>query len=79
MNNINIFKKISRTSIKRNEVLNFDPEDPILDTEINNLSKEIEKLLNKGYLLKEIPLQTTKEKMLQYFHYIFSKKNKKSK
>ena len=76
MNNINIFKKISRTSIKRNEVLNFDPEDPILDTEINNLSKEIEKLLNKGYLLKEIPLQTTKEKMFQYFHYIFSKKTR---
>ena len=74
MNNINIFKKISRTSIKRNEVLNFDPEDPILDTEINNLSKEIEKLLNKGYLLKEIPLQTTKEKMFEYFHYIFSKR-----
>ncbi len=76
MNNEKIIRKTPRNSIKRSKILELDPEDPILDKEINNISLEIEKLINKGYLLKEIPLQTTKEKMFEYFHYIFSKRNR---
>ncbi len=65
-----------RKSTKKCLLVEEDPKDPILDKEIKILALGIIELLNKNYLLKEIPLQTSKEKMLKYFNYIFSKKNR---
>ena len=55
-----------------------DPQDPKLDDEIHAITIEIIKLHKKGLSLKDIPLQETKDKLFQYFKYIFSKRNRKS-
>ena len=71
-----LIKPLKRKSTKKCLLIEEDPKDPILDKEIKILALGIIELLNKNYLLKEIPLQTSKEKMLKYFNYIFSKKNR---
>ena len=54
-----------------------DPIDYDLEDEIHSIAIDIIKLHKSGKLLKDIPLQTTKEKMFKYFQYIFSKRNRK--
>ena len=54
-----------------------DPIDYDLEDEIHSIAIEIIKLHKSGKILKDIPLQTTKEKMFKYFQYIFSKRNRK--
>ncbi len=59
---------------KKNQILKIQK----LDDEIHAITIEIIKLHKKRLSLKYIPLQETKDKLFQYFKYIFSKRNRKS-
>ena len=68
----------NKSQVKKEEEEEIpDPIDYDLEDEIHSIAIEIIKLYKSGKRLKDIPLQTTKEKMFKYFQYIFSKRHRK--